>query len=478
MKVIPKIGRIASAIVLTLLLVFTNVNPVFAFCGFYVSGADTKLFNKASQVILARDGNNTILTMANDFQGAVKDFAIVIPVPVPIKREQVKVGKKVIVDKLDTFTQPRLVEYFDSDPCSPVDESVDRPFPAAPSAIAPRRSAAATERDRGVTIEDSFKVNEYEILILSARESDGLELWLRERGYKLPSGASELLRPYIRQQMKFFVAKVDLKEFENQGFQVLRPLQIAYNSPKFMLPIRLGMANANGEQDLVIYVLSPQGRVELANYRTVKIPTNANIPSFVKQEFGDFYKAMFQQAYQRENRRVGFLEYAWDTSNCDPCSTTPPTAEELREAGVFWLDGGGSSSTFPGNSRNLQSSILPPRRPFPPRFNSNVFVTRLHVRYNRSNFPEDLVFQQTSNRENFQGRYIMQQPFSGSTNCSAGVQYRRGLRDRFEREIATTANLTGWNPADIRRKMNFSLTNTPAATPDEPFWRRIWRGNP
>ena len=52
-----------------------------AFCGFYVAKADTKLFNKASQVVLVRDGDRTVLTMANDFQGEPKEFALVMPVP-------------------------------------------------------------------------------------------------------------------------------------------------------------------------------------------------------------------------------------------------------------------------------------------------------------------------------------------------------------------------------------------------------------
>ena len=57
--------------------------------------------------------------MANDFQGAIEDFAMVVPVPVAIKREQVHIGKRSTIDKLDAFSQPRLVEYFDPDPCAP-----------------------------------------------------------------------------------------------------------------------------------------------------------------------------------------------------------------------------------------------------------------------------------------------------------------------------------------------------------------------
>src|SRR4051794_16392562 len=52
-----------------------------AFCGFYVAKADTKIFNKASQVVLVRNEDKTVMTMANDFKGDPKEFAVVIPVP-------------------------------------------------------------------------------------------------------------------------------------------------------------------------------------------------------------------------------------------------------------------------------------------------------------------------------------------------------------------------------------------------------------
>ena len=55
--------------------------PADAFCGFFVSKADTKLFNKASKVVIARDGNRTVMTMSNDFKGEPKEFAVVVPVP-------------------------------------------------------------------------------------------------------------------------------------------------------------------------------------------------------------------------------------------------------------------------------------------------------------------------------------------------------------------------------------------------------------
>jgi hypothetical protein len=451
--------RICLAAIAACLVLLVATPAAWAFCGFYVSKADTKLYNQASQVIIARDGDRTIMTMANDYQGEVKDFAIVVPVPTVLGQEQVRIGEQKIIERLDEFSAPRLVEYFDSDPCAPV--LYDRADRALSGAAASESLGSSLDEALGVTIESKFSVGEYDILILSAKESSGLETWLRQNNYRIPDGARDLLQPYIRQGMKFFVAKVNLSQYQRSNYQYLRPLMIAYESPRFMLPIRLGMANANQAQDLIIYILTPDGQAELTNYRLVKVPSDVEIPVYVKNKFGDFYKAMFATAYQREGRRVGFLEYAWDMSSCDPCSATPLSPEELQQAGVFWLD-------FPA-STNMP--VLPPGRirPMPPR--RSVFITRLHVRYSRDRFPADLMFQSTSNRQFFQGRYILRHPFTGDANCPAGREYKQSLPARFEREAQTLARLTGWDINQIRRE-----ANVPAiGNDDTPFWRRIWR---
>ncbi|MBD2509338.1 DUF2330 domain-containing protein [Nostoc muscorum FACHB-395] len=440
-----KFFRILTPLLLAIVAVFCFAPAAWAFCGFYVAKADTKLYNKASQVVIARDGDRTVLTMANDFQGEVKDFAMVVPVPTVLQKEQVRVTEPKIIERLDAFSAPRLVEYFDPDPCAPV---YPQKLSAAPAPAA--RMEAGNARDDaslGVTVEARFNVGEYDIVILSAKESGGLETWLQRSGYKIPRGAKQLLKPYIRSSMKFFVAKVNLNKFEKSGYQFLRPLQISYQSPKFMLPIRLGMINATTEQDLIVYILSPQGQAEITNYRTVKIPSDTNVPLFVKDEFGDFYKSMFQTAYTKENKKVGFLEYAWNMGSCDPCSAEPLTPDELKQAGVFWLDNN-SESNVPVSPRF--------RPPFP---RSDVFISRLHVRYTRDKFPEDLIFQQTANSEFFQGRYILQHPFQGELKCQAGREYKRSLPKRFEQEAQTLAKLTNWKIQDIRNKMKLSVGN-------------------
>src|SRR3954451_23734768 len=94
--------------------------PAAAFCGFYVAKADSKLFNKSSKGVLTRDGNTTAITMASDYEGEPKEFAVVIPVPTFIERKQIGVVDMKTIDHLDGYTAPRMVEYNDPDPCAPI----------------------------------------------------------------------------------------------------------------------------------------------------------------------------------------------------------------------------------------------------------------------------------------------------------------------------------------------------------------------
>jgi hypothetical protein len=428
---------------------------LYAFCGFYVAKADTKIFNQASKVVIVRDNDRTVLTLANDFQGEAKDFAVVIPVPVVLQKDQIHVGENALIDHLDAYSAPRLVEYWDEDPC-------EIRYRALPQSMS-KSGAGALDQTRasalGVKIEAQYTVGEYDIVILSAEQSGGLETWLTENGYKIPSGATEVLQSYIKQNMRFFVAKVNLQEKEKLGYTYLRPLQMAYESSKFMLPIRLGMINANGPQELFVFLLSRQGRVEPSNYRIVKLPSDIEVPLFVKDDFSHFYRSMFDRVVQREDMRVVFLEYAWDMGWCDPCAADPLTNEELRNLGVFWLEDTEASSSPARTGRIAR-----------PYAGTDVFVTRLHLRYDSAHFPEDLMFQQTGDRSNFQGRYILRHPWAGAAKCDAARTYLKSLSARYRTEAENLASLTGWDIQGIYKKMNFQPENDSG----KKWWEKIW----
>jgi hypothetical protein len=405
--------------------------PASAFCGFYVAQADSKLFNKSSKVVLTRDGSKTSVTMASDYEGEPKEFALVIPVPTFIERKQIGVVDMKTIDHLYTFTALRLVEYHDEDPCTP-------PIPMMSFASGAAQPASAVEdravRYKGVTVEANYDVAEYDVSILSAKESDGLVNWLEDNGYKIPSGAETVLGSYIKQNMRFFVAKVNLGRMQVLGNGYLRPLQVRYETAKFMLPLRLGTVNANGPQDLIIYALTKNGRVETTNYRTVKLPTGLDVPLYVKGEFGKFYKAMFDRAVENEGMRAVFVEYAWDMGWCDPCAAEPLANKELVELGARWI----------GDDDD---------RPYRSGRGANAYVTRLHVRYDAAHFPEDLAFLETRDRETFQGRYVLRHPWQGNASCSNANEYRKSLSVRFGQQARNLAILTGWPSQEIEARM-------------------------
>jgi hypothetical protein len=413
--------------------------PAFAFCGFYVGKADSSLFNESSQVILARDGQRTTISMRNDYQGEPTEFALVVPVPVVLKKEDVKVLDARIFARLDDWSAPRLVEYHDEDPCRPRVVMM-MPQPAPSMAM---RAGSFDYASSKVKVEAFFTVGEYDIVILSAAESDALETWLTANGYNIPRGASAALRPYVRQDMKFFVAKVNLAEKAKAGGQYLSPLQFSFNSEKFMLPMRLGMLNAKGPQDLIVYTLTRRGRVEASNYRTTKMPTGMDLPLYVREQkvFKDFYKTAFGKLAEEDRYRSVFTEYFWSSASCDPCVVPAPSNDEIAAAGAGWIaDAGGARIRDAG-----------------------VVVTRLHLRYTPESFPEDLMLQETADREFFQARYVLRHPWTGNpSQCDAAQAYYRELDEREHRQAEALARLTGWKMADIRARMpRLSLPQSP-----------------
>ncbi len=419
--------------------VIVSSHLLMSFCGFYVSKADGSLKNKTSQVILVRDGNKNVITMYNDFKGDTKDFAMVVPVPVVLRKDDIKVVDQSIFQRLNDYSAPRLVEYWDQNPCARYEAMEDKmASPSLKEVVVTGSFGTKRAARSSVTVEAKYLVGEYDILILSAKESSGLKTWLNENGYKIPEGATEVLDPYIKSNLKFFVVKVNEKEKAKLNNNFLRPIQISFTSPKFMLPIRLGMANADGDQDLIVYAFTRKGRIECTNYRNVNIPTGNNVPLFVQKNFGTFYGNLFNHQWKNEDKSVSFLEYAWNVTpinqmKCDPCVGNPPTEYDLVQSGVWWL--GGKDWSDYSDVDNDE----------PDNGNKNVHFTRLHFRYNRKSFPQDLMFQVTPNTENFQARYVITHPANGDLTCDAGKKYLQDLKTRRKKELRELTALTGTN---------------------------------
>jgi hypothetical protein len=403
-----------------------------AFCGFFVAGSDAKLTNDASQVVLMRKGNRTVMTMSNNYNGPPENFAMVVPVPVVLHKENVKTLPADVFDRVDSLSAPRLVEYWEQDPCreryetkvgqGARDDLLDAPLSGG--------VGRARERDLGVKIEAKFVAGEYEVLILSATQSSGLETWLRQEKYSIPAGAAEALAPYVRDKSKFFVAKVDIQKVKRdaQGVVQLSPLRFAFDSNELRLPVRLGLLNAQGKQDLIVYVIHPDSRFEVANYPNAFIPTNLEVADGVRANFPAFFAELFDATVEKMQRKVVITEYSWQTTGCDPCPVSPLSPDDLATLGLDVLE---KASLPPEGGTRMQMVM-----PYAPSW----VLTRLHTRYSKETLSEDLIFREAKpvvggradgygtigdagarlldrGANNFQGRYIIRHYWDGPVAC-------------------------------------------------------------
>ncbi len=434
--------------------------------------ASARVVNKSSKVILTRDGENTTITMANDYKGEASNFALVVPVPTAITKSDVTVLEPNFFSRLEDVTAPRLTEVFDPRPCPDL-QVANAKSVRAPSVESTGRGPAGGgphASDYGVKVEAHFVVGEYEIAILKGTQSNKLVQWLNLFHYNIPPEAEPMFNSYLGQGMRFFVARVSLKDKSAGGFSYLRPLQVHYQTPKFMLPIRLGMLNADGPQELMVYALSRLGRVEPVNYRNAVLPAGGELPQYVKADFNGFYSAFFAEQTRKVGMAAVFVEWAGQA----PVQAGPPipevelqptlaapsvlsaqfvTAGELEKMGATWA----------GHGEPVQ-------------------LTRLHFKYDREHFPEDLVLQETGDRGPKRVAFSIRHPWLGDPDeCDQARAYLATLPARFETEATTLASLTGWDVNEIRKKQPAlppptkpSPQPAPAPKKDKSLWDRLF----
>jgi hypothetical protein len=424
-----------------------------AFCGFYVSGADTKLFNNATQVVLMREGTRTVLSMANNYEGPASNFAMVVPVPVVLQKDNVKTLPREIFAKVDQLDAPRLVEYWEQDPCGMGGLGLmGIGAGGGGKGGGPPTAKPAAARDLGVTIEAQFTVGEYEIVILSAKDAAGLDTWLKQEKYSIPDGSEPYFRPYVQAGSKFFVARVDISKVQKDsaGRTMLSPLRFHYDTDTFTLPVRLGLVNSKGTQDLIVHILAKGQRYEVANYPNATIPTNFDVSENARNDFGPFYAALFDKTLEKNPKAV-ITEYSWDAGTCDPCPGPALYGADLATLGADVLPTGSSGG---GGGMGPAGGGAPLRSKPGAMFYGGFTITRLHARYTKDSLGEDLVFRAapaivggretrtmtdagtegelehgatpTGGTNNFQGRYAIRHPWAGPIECKEPVRNRWG----------------------------------------------------
>ncbi len=337
---------------------FLLLSTAHAFCGAYVGAPGANLTNYSSEVVLAREGDRTTLTLVSDYAGDATEFALLLPVPMVLGPDDVGVIDPVLLDWIDAYSTPREVEY-----------TCDTAFAASPAMLGCGGvmgcGGSYSMYDTATDVESSWSAHGYDFVVLSAEESSGLLGWLEINGYAVPEGGEAVLQEYIDAGSFFLAARVTLDPVAARDGDWLWPIQVSYRADVFSLPIRIGTISSEGEQEVVIYTLTDPvagGEVGIANYPRLEIPTECMLPPATTMM--DWYGARLTDAHA-EGGAGWVREYSWELVpevqggyHCDPC-----TAEPVAPGGSFEPFG-----------RNSDSAHL----------------TRLRMRYTPAQATEDL----------------------------------------------------------------------------------------
>ncbi len=385
-----------------------------AFCGTYVGQEGTDLINGASQMAVVRQDGVTTLTMVNDYQGDLDDFAFVIPVPKGLSEDNVAVVGEHLVRTLEVYTGPRLVSYSCEDFGGwerPEPKSTGHtPLMALPFALGGCASYEMAEPAGGiglpgseeadesaVTVEAEFAAGEYEFVVVSAEDGAGLFGWLEANGYSVGPDAEAMLGSYVEGGHDFLAAKVALDAVP-AGSAALSPIQLSYASDGFGLPLRLGTLNSGGVQDLILYTVTSKaaGSVGIANYPQAVIEDECMV-DLGEAAFADWYEDQLEEAFQASEGFVWFDEYSW--------TVMPQYAQEFYATQAPVCDPCPSAHQYPTGSGVTADNPLPDQIlldlgvDMPGleldsgwwNLEPELSVGRLHLRYGASAVDQDLV---------------------------------------------------------------------------------------
>ncbi len=406
------------------LLAMAAPGTAHAFCGTYVGQAGASLYNNASQMVVVRQGTRTTLTMANDFEGGFDNFALVIPVPEVLSADDVALVDADLIGRLDGYSGPRLVSYT-------CDDFVNRYYYDA-ATQADTGGGGSSESDLNVTVEAEFSVGAYDFQVLSANGgSDGLVAWLLGHGYEISADASPILQDYIDGGQFFLAARVSLDAVPD-GATYLPPFRFGYDSAAFGLPIRLGTVNSPGQQDLILYAVSDNGRISITNYdeATIEDECMHDIPD--AEAFGVFYEAQFAAAVATTGAPKWLLEYGWSSASCDPCAEEPISDEEVQAFG------------FTGSA-------------------TEAYLSRIHMRYGPDDIAQDLVLYESGDSDSTQIRFIQYVedleeflPVCGVGMVENGGECERNWDTNNDTDTGTSepddTDKTDWEDDDVERE--------------------------
>ena len=466
-----------------LLLLFGLVllgSPALAMTGFFVGENETPIAVPATKIIIASHNGHHTLTIMPSVASTARDMAWLFPVPASVTAQHIREVSASLFDAIDTLSAPRLREETDPNPCTTNELAKTGAEVKSPDI-----------KSYAVTVKHIADETHYDISFLSAGEGAKLPEWLEKNGYKLPPKADRIIVPYTQRGNSFLLVKA---RRNNTDTDYLKPLQITYDAPKLVLPVRLGLINApsvmveqpkvkevtvlnaapdrnypkeqtpidlfnDGGQAITLYVITQQGRAASPLMRSVPLGNermDTNLPSYVSSDFPTIYNRILNMRVKAESNAL-ITEFAGEVQL---------PADVLASIGVNWLNE--KPATLPSgqayeaaDENNLIGGMMLPKAAMPKHLQKasapegKPYLTRLYFRYNATTLPQDIGIAETASRETLSLRFFTHVAAQGDApgTCDT-TAYERSLATRLAHDEQNLSRLTGWSKNALVEKFN------------------------
>ncbi|HVU02023.1 MAG TPA: DUF2330 domain-containing protein [Polyangiaceae bacterium] len=390
-----------------------------AFPGFFAYQGQ-KPGNLSTQVVLMKRNDTTVVSVMPDYQGDLKPFAVVLPVPDDVKVADVKTLRRDFVDRVDQISAPRFHEFWEMDPCDgdKREQEWERDLTVHGGGFLGMdigQSGGDTTfkpgKEMGLVVTPDFKEGEQKFSLIPASDAGDLAGALKKKGYTAPDGVNQAVAPYVSAGMNFLVAEVDTKKVELVGGDraIVSPIRYFTQKP-VNVDATLGLLDSTGMQELFVYVITPEKRYEVKNYPNVFPPTNIEVDFKVKERIGEFYAGLHDLLIAKQP--LGVLnEFAWSTKGCgQPCPNEPLLIHELLTLGADVFEKSvpkeeaepkppemteAEKAAFKDIKDKKKKKEIEDTRKETARRKAlvarNVYVlSRMHHRYDKSSLPKDL----------------------------------------------------------------------------------------
>jgi hypothetical protein len=400
-----------------------------------MAGAGSEKVHSTNVFLMQKDGAS-VITVHPDYQGPLREFAVIIPVPKDVTKDRVTTLKREYGDRVAQVSAPKYAEFWEMDPCdteTPHEQEWERSRKAnADTAFMGTVKTDPTKKvakEMLLDVEAKKKEGEYKETFIGA--ADALKKWLEGKDYKLPSGGAESLAAYEKQGFQFLALDVDVNRMELVGSDraSLSPIRFWTKETVTSLPTRFGLPSAAKKQELLLFTLVPEKRMQITNYKTKATPTNLSVTEKyqekasgrnvnLKERMSELFVGIHDR-FLEKNPNTFLLEYAWSTADCGkPCPTEPILPHELLSLGadVFEaalpdevrnpeppeptekenakLEGALAGAKTPAEKKEVKETWENDRKELAARkgiIERNEYIlSRLHYRYDAAAMPKDI----------------------------------------------------------------------------------------